>query len=216
MVRLLYTLGVCAMLIAGGVARLCVNQWHRDGSEPDRLAEHLAIVEVFRLRYGGQRTEDSAQTASPLVVQAEAFAVYLNPPVVAAEEESGSPVVPLTSHGLQASAPAVRPASVSADFRVVAVSCCPERPERSMALLCAASDSEGEAKWVKEGAGIGHFVVHEIKQGAVVLRNGEQQCELAVERSRLRRTLVRGVLAGTQQVSAAMPDSNSIVETHNP
>jgi hypothetical protein len=84
-----------------------------------------------------------------------------------------------------------------------------------MALMCAASSLESDARWVKEGAPVGHFVVHEIKQGAVVLRNGEMQCELAVERSRLRRTLVRDVRAGSRQVSAAVPDSNSVIEIGN-
>ena len=85
-----------------------------------------------------------------------------------------------------------------------------------MALLCASSDSEDEARWVKEGAQMGHFVVHEIRKGLVVLRNGEQRRELAVERRRLRRSLVRNVRPGTRQVSAATTDGDSILETQNP
>lgn len=80
-----------------------------------------------------------------------------------------------------------------------------------MALMCAASSPESDAKWVKEGAGIGHFVVHEIRQGAVVLRNGEQRCELAVERNRVRRTLVRDVQPGTRLVSAAVDSTAAVL-----
>lgn len=149
MARMLYVLGGCAILAAGGLLYLCANEWEREDPELARLRDPPGVAEAFRHRQGGQ-TAESGEQVSPLIAQAEAFAAYLNPP--GAVEESGAAEVALTSHGLQVSVPAVRPASVSVDFRVIAVSCYPERPERSMALIAASSDAESEAKWVKEGA----------------------------------------------------------------
>jgi hypothetical protein len=202
MVRLLYILGLSAVAAACGVFSRSVELWGRGDPELDRLAERPGVVEAFRQRQGEQTVGDGGQAASPLVAQAEAFAAYLSPPVVAKEQGASVPVLELGTR-VDASPP-VRPKEVSVDFRVVAVSCYPDRPERSMALIAASSDGESEARWVKEGAGIGHFVVHEIRQGAVVLRDGEQLRELAVERRHQRRTLVRDVRAGTRRVSAAI------------
>jgi hypothetical protein len=202
MTKLLYTLGLCAMAAACGVSVLAARRWNDGDLASDGLQDGLGVVELFRERQGGQGTKNGGHMASPLVAQAEAFAAYLCPPVVAEEQGASGPVLDLGTR-VDASPP-VRPKEVSVDFRVVAVSCYPDRPKRSMALIAASSDGESEAKWVKEGAGIGHFVVHEIRQGAVVLRDGEQLRELAVERRRQSRTLVRDVRAGARRVSAAI------------
>jgi hypothetical protein len=168
-------------------------------------------VEAFKEQQAGHNTEDGGQMASPLLVQAEAFAAYLDPPAPVKGESAALPEVDVASRDVLASTPAVRPEAPSVNFRVIAVSCYPDRPERSMALLCASSDSEDEARWVKEGTQVGHFVVHEIRKGLVVLRNGEQRRELAVERRHLRRTLVRNVRPGTRQVSAGVDSAAAVL-----
>ena len=95
-------------------------------------------------------------------------------------------------------------------FKVVATSFYAERPEKSMALIVDPGDPDN-GRWVKEGAQIGHFVVHEIRRGAVVLRDGERLEELVVERRPTKRSLVRDVRPA-REVSAAIFDSNEIRE----
>jgi hypothetical protein len=48
-----------------------------------------------------------------------------------------------------------------------------------MALI-AEIGQEGAAQWVKEGTVMGHFVLHEIRDGVVICLAGERRCELAV------------------------------------
>ncbi len=49
-----------------------------------------------------------------------------------------------------------------------------------MALIWepGASDS---GRWVKEGAPVGHLVIHEVRDGSVVLRDGEKFHEVSIE-----------------------------------
>jgi len=78
-----------------------------------------------------------------------------------------------------------------------------------MALLSEPGNTDG-GRWVKEGAQIGHFTVHEIKQGVVVLRDGDDVRELAVERTTMERSLVKEVRPATRQLSAAVYDGNGV------
>ncbi len=166
MARMLHILGGCAVLAACGVLALCVDQWKQADPELERLRDRPGVVEAFRARQASRTADGGEPASSPLVVQAEAFAGYLNPPGPTASKESLPSKVHLGSPGLATSVPAVRPPSPSVHFRVIAVSCCPDRPARSMALLCASGSPESEARWVKEGAGIGHFVVRETERAS--------------------------------------------------
>jgi len=211
MVRLLCVIGTCACLAAGVVFAYSAAQWRQSDPESVRLQSQLSVVEVFR-QQEFQRAEACEQAISPLMAQAQVLADILNPPVVAVAREAESASVPgplarTPSTSLRAGS------SASPRFRVVAVSCYPQRPERSMALI--EPTIGGEAKWAKEGTPVGHFVVHEIRQGLVVLRNGEQRCELTVERNHVERSLVRDVRPGSRQVSAAGLDGTLMPETRS-
>jgi hypothetical protein len=50
-----------------------------------------------------------------------------------------------------------------------------------MALISEVGSLEGNGRWVKEGTQVGHFVIHEIRKGMIVYRDGEQLREMAVE-----------------------------------
>lgn len=166
MVRLFYILGLSAVAAACGVFARTVEQWNRSDPELDRVAQRPGVVEAFRARQASRTPDGGEPASSPLVVQADAFARYLNPPGPTVSKESLPSKVHLGSPGLTTSAPEVRPRSTSVNFRVIAVSCYPDRPARSMALLCASGSPESEARWVKEGAGIGHFVVRETERAS--------------------------------------------------
>ena len=214
MTRMLYSLGSCAIVATLCVIELCVQQWRQDDRVLDELHNRPCVVEVFR-QQEDQRAEAAQTMTSPLLTQAEALANYLDPPAPVVAESTAPPSESKTDEIDLPSlvSESVTPQAVSADFRVIAVSYYPQQPERSMALMEPAVG--GEAKWVKEDEQIGHFVVHEISPGRVILRHGEQRCELMVSGRRTERTLVRAVRPGSPQANAAGSNSASATEARN-
>lgn len=63
----------------------------------------------------------------------------------------------------------------------------------------------------EEGAQLGHFVIHEIRRGAIVYRDGENLREMAVERGVSPPSLVRDLRPGSLKVSAAMDGGGPIL-----
>ncbi len=116
---------------------------------------------------------------SPLVKAAQAFALYLNPP--AAPKSSKKAKV-----GRPKAVP--RPSSpVSAKFNLIGTSYHPTRPEMSMALI----DQPGKGfRWVRQSASIGHLIIEKIKDGVVVIRDGQKTQELVPSRP-VRRSLIK-------------------------
>ena len=211
MMRLFYVIGACAWLAAGVVLTRTTTQCRCGDPELDELRSRPGVMEVFQ-QQEDQRARDAEAVTSPLLTQAGTLADYLDPPVPVMAEGAAEPNAGEIGLPSLAKEP-VSPKAASAAFRVVAVSCYPQRPERSMALI--EPTIGGDAKWVKEGTPVGHFVVHEIRQGLVVLRNGEQRCELTVERNHVERSLVRDVRPGSRQVSAAGLDGTLMPETRS-
>ncbi len=72
-----------------------------------------------------------------------------------------------------------------------------------MALIVETAAMPGGERWVKEGTQIGHFVIHEIRKGMIVYRDGEQLREMAVEHGASVPSLVRDARSGSRQVSTA-------------
>jgi hypothetical protein len=166
------------------------------------LATHSAI-ETF-VQNSDIYQQDVGERTSPLVAQAQAFASYLNP--VQPGKDIASAVPRFASRNFLSSTPAIRPAAPTIIFKLHGTSCCPNQPERSMALIWEPVGIEGTTRWVKEGTRLGHFVVHEIKRGVVVLQDGEQLRELSIERSQAPKSLVRDTKADQQHVNATIND----------
>ena len=76
-----------------------------------------------------------------------------------------------------------------------------------MALISEAGSPEGEERWVKEGAQLGHFVIHEIRKGMIVHRDGDQLREMAVEHGASPPGIVRDTRPGSRRVSSAPDDA---------
>jgi hypothetical protein len=198
MARILYILSICAIASAFGVFGYCLNERGQPDPQLEAILGGPGVVQAFRERRGGQAAGDGGQVVAPLVAQAQAFALLLNPPRPASSgEEAG------LEGGLESEAPAApigRSAELAIEFRLVATSYCQGQPERSMALLVEPGNFDG-GRWVKEGTQVGHFTVHEIRQGVIVLRSGDSVQELAVERTAIQQNLVREFRPATGQVA---------------
>jgi hypothetical protein len=162
MTRLLYILTFVA--IAGTCGLL--GFWLNGRNPADLRLQAILTTEIGNQRpeVSGQKSEVAEQSVPALVAQAQAFAAILNPPAPApVSKPIGAPVA--ASDSLPLLMPKTRPAMASVTFKLVATSYYAGRPDKSMALLTEPGNKDG-GRWVKEGAQIGHFTVHEIKNKA--------------------------------------------------
>lgn len=146
----------------------------RGDKQIEQFLDSASVIEQFK-EAEGDKVRSSQQEISPLVKQAEAFALYLNPPPKPKTEPSVS---------RRRSEP--RPRSVSPKFRVVGTSRHALHPELSLALI----DEPGKGcRWVRQFSEVGHFIIEQVKDGLVVVRDGESTFELVAERPKKRSLL---------------------------
>ena len=173
-------------------------QWHRPAAGIGETQDHSQVMRGSR-RLSIYDANSCVQSTPPLIVQAEAFASHLRPPEAQEIPTSEAPAARLNQP-----VPLIRPAAASAKFTLRATSVYPSQPRRSMALISEVGSLEGNERWVKEGSHVGHFVIHEIRQGAVVYRDGDQLCEMTVDVAAAPRRLVRDIRPGSRTASAAV------------
>jgi hypothetical protein len=187
MVRLLYGLGVLALVGAGVVFALCLRQWSRDDPTSQWLADQPGASERFRRQV--EKDAGAKPKASPLVTQAEVLAKLLAPPPAPKKKEPRAPEKAVVkAEPVPTRVPA---AEISPKFKLRGTSYCSWHPERSMALIVEPGAKDG-GRWVRQGAQIGHFVIHQIRPSSVLCQAGERVCKLAVEREAAPATVVAG------------------------
>ena len=177
MVRILHTISVLAIISAVAIFVFGAVQQLQGANEIDQSPD-LCIIEKFN-RDGGLVEKSPQKIVNPLVEQAQAFALYLNPP---------KPKPPKSRHAKapeQRSVQAVNKNITTAEstklipkFTLVGTSYYRSRPEKSMALV---SEPGKGIHWIKKGSNLGHFVVEKIEKGMIVYRDGEQLREMEVE-----------------------------------
>jgi len=160
MVRLFYIVGISSLLASCGVFALCARQWYQADPQHETLLRAAGAVQRYAENVG-ERAQEDAEQVSPLVAQAEIFASCLNPPRPGEERILETPPVVETKWEPPVPMPPVRPTAPLAKFTLLATSFCPSQPGRSMALISEVGSLEGNERWVKEGAQVGHFVIHE-------------------------------------------------------
>ena len=158
---------IAAILAVFFIVVLAVFGARRD-ERVDKLLKSPGAVEKFKQAKGATSTQDKGQT-SPLIQQAKAFALYLNPP------PKPKPKVPTRP---QPSIP--RPtAAVSAKFELKGTAYYASRPELSIALI----DEPGKGShWVGQSSKVGHLVIEQVKDGLVVVQDGQRTFELVVNK----------------------------------
>lgn len=200
MVRALQTFSVLAVIFAGVVFVFLVVQQLQDVPEIGGYPG-LSIVEKFR-QAGDLSNKDSHETLSPLVEQAEAFALYLNPPKPQKPREAPAP-----RSNLKQTISAIRPVKLTPKFTLMGTSYYRSRPEESMALVLEPGSG---AHWVKQGAHLGHFVVEKVERGTIVYRDGDRLLEMAVNtKVPIRTKQVKQTMLATNQTNRAPPTPSS-------
>jgi hypothetical protein len=82
-----------------------------------------------------------------------------------------------------------------------------------MALISEVGAAEDSERWVKEGSRVGHFIIHEIRQGAIIYRDGNQLREMTVDVAAAPRSLVRDIRPGSRTASAAVEGHGVVAPT---
>lgn len=127
------------------------------------------VAEKFKAAEGNRAKTGSGQT-SPLVKQAQAFALILNPPA-----PKGIP-----EKGLDAKNPSAM-MNVTPKFKVVGISYYENNPELSMALI----DEPGKGiHWVKQSTSVGHLLVEQVLNDLVIVKSSTETFELVPEREK--------------------------------
>ncbi|UCC22710.1 MAG: hypothetical protein JSW23_01175 [Planctomycetota bacterium] len=149
---------------------------HSDAKAEQFLNSPSAIEKFNRAK--AEKPADTDDRSSPLVKQAEAFARYLNPP----PKPQPRPAAPRQAAGRPRP-----PAPVSSKFDLIGTSYYELRPELSLALI----DEPGKGlRWVRQSAEVGHLIIDQVKDGLVVVRDGQRTFELLPERPK-KTSLVR-------------------------
>jgi hypothetical protein len=140
----------------------------RSDEQLEQFLSSPGVVERIK-ETKAERAKRGESRVSPLVKQAEAFALYLNPPAPVKKKRPSTPKRSVTP----------RPQAVSPKFKVVATSYYALRPEQSLVLI----DEPGKGlRWVKQSGSVGHLVLEQVKDGAVVVRDGQRTFELVPSR----------------------------------
>ncbi len=174
------------------------------GSQNDEDIEELlklpGIVEEFK-KAGGEKITKTDGQMSPLVKQAKSFALYLDPPPKPKAK-------PKSTKKYKPKAKPKPTGPVSSKFKLIGTSFYESHPELSFALI----DEPGEGfRWLRQSSSVGHLVIEEIKDGFVVIRDGQRTYDLIAER-KPRKSLVRGEEATPAEGSKpSEPDAEQTV-----
>ncbi len=124
---------------------------------------------------------------SPLVQEAERFALLLNPPQVTPARPTDRAASPMAmamaatttaAAAVKALGPGLRPRQATAKFTLHATSYYPSSPDESLALI----NEPGKGHhWVRQGRQVGYIVIQEIRTGMIVWRDGDRVREMLVE-----------------------------------
>jgi len=117
------------------------------------------------------RDDDAVASKPPLIAEAEAFALYLNPPAPA-QERTPAPARPRTVR------PQPKPVASAPKFKLVGISYYRSAPAESKALLWGPSDGY---VWVKPGGQFGHLTIDAITRRSLICREAGQTREIPID-----------------------------------
>ena len=189
---------MAAVLAVAFLVFLAVSGIHTD-EQIEEFLNSAGVIEKFNKARGGRAADSKGQTP-PLVKQAQAFGLYLNPPP--------APVKRSSKKSVRAGLPKTRvsPPIVSAKFELIGTSYYARHPELSMALI---NEPAKGFRWVRQKGQVGHLFIDQIKDGLVVVKDGERAFELVTERPK-RKSLVKGKAdAETDSKGPSIPPDTS-------
>lgn len=163
-VRILQSISVVSLVSAIAIFIFCIVQWAH-GRYENELDTGYSIVEEFR-QQEDENNKIPHQVVPPLVKQARAFALYLNP-LQSEKPIRAQRIKPAVKRHVKK----VKRPKGTPKFTLLATSYYRAVPEESLALV---SEPGKEARWIKQGESLGHFVLAKIEKGKIFYRNGDK------------------------------------------
>jgi hypothetical protein len=168
--KMIKTMRITGFLAAAITLGLLIFISARSMAANDKVEALLKIpsaAEQFQANLAGKK-DTSGEEETPLITQAKAFALRINPP---------PPPAPV----IKASAPeAPRPqATITAKFKLIGTSYHIGDANDSWALI----DEIGKGlHWVKQGSKIGYLTIEKVGDGAVLINDNGKTYELTADR----------------------------------
>ena len=160
------SIGIIALILLVFVAS---KGFKGDPAIEKRLSE-TGIAEKMKNSGPGKKIDTDQD--SPLVRQAKAFALRIDPPPAVAKS------TPKRRPGQKASIPRPK-AAVSAKFKLLGTSYHTDDEQNSWALI---SEVGKGLHWVKYGDSVGHLKIEKIGPGAVLINDGGKTYEMVADR----------------------------------
>lgn len=197
MIKTLHITSIVAAILAGVFFVFPVIYGVRSDERVDEFLKLPSVREKFE-DVADNKSKASGSRVSPLVEQAEAFALYLNPL---------KPTIQKTVQGAKTTNISSR-LPVTPKFKVFGTSYCAGNPELSLVLI----DEPGRGRrWVRQSSKVGHLLIEQVKDGVVVVKSSEKTFEIPVEEKPQTSILNRSSSVSTQgRVRPSLPYSGRI------
>ncbi len=201
MIKTLRITSIIVAIAATGLLVLPAVYGVRSNPKIEEFLKSPGAVDKFTSAKGQQASKAQSQD-SPLVKEAVALTQIINPPPPPKPAQAAQPSGP--------SQPAP-PAPVAAKFDLIATSYFASHPEQSFVLI----DEPGKGQhWVKQGSTVGHLTIETVKDGSIVLRDGQRTSEMAVKVQESWRKLLKNSPASTRSLQSEEPvAAGSAVQT---
>lgn len=174
-----------AIAAVGFIAFLAMS-----GLKPDKEMQEVIDKPSFidKFKKLALNTNRTTTKESPLVTEAKAFAFRINPPpppkpVEVAETKPKELKIPDIDR------PKPPKQVKNSKFSLLATCRYESTPEKSLALLKIVAQGH---KWVRQGETVGYLTIHEVKDGSIVLYQGDQEhSEITVRAKAVAKSLMR-------------------------
>ena len=163
---------IAAIALIAFIAYLAIAGFGTDENIKAVMDKPSAIDKFRELKLKVNINKDKEST---LVTEAKAFALRINPPPPPPPPEpvvkETKPVADIKKPEPPKPRPEPPRAEKAANFSLVATCRYEDMPEKSLALLDVVKEGN---MWVRQGETIGHLTVQEVKDGSIVLYQGDQ------------------------------------------
>jgi len=168
----------------------------RSDEQVEQFLSSPGVIEKFS-KAKGDKDRRSESQISPLVKEAQAFALYLNPPPKKTEPR------PIRKNKKPTPPKPRPPAPVSPKFKLIGVSYYASHPDLSLVLI----DEPGKGtRWVRQSSRVGHLIIEQVKDGLVVVRDDKRTFELELKRREEKSLVIKDSSSGqTGSKSTPMP-----------